>query len=140
MQSVGLGANGGNLRVTRRAPPVKPIRENEVTTFGDLKDRSVIGGRLEGHEVWQHANLNERGLATARHASDASKSNPVIALDRDAHLNVSRAQHEIDARTQTLTENIEFNVKILRDLKVAPVENIDKLHQMSIDHAKSLGY
>lgn len=140
VQSVGLGANGGNLRVTRRAPPVKPIRENEVTTFGDFKDRSVIGDRLEGHEVWQHANLNERGLATARHASDASKSNPVIALDRDAHLNVSRAQREIDARTQTPTENIESNVKILRDLKVAPVENIDKLHQMAIDHAKSLGY
>lgn len=139
VQSVGLGANGGNLRITRR-PPINPIKQNEVTTFGEFKDRSVVGDKLEGHEVWQHANLNERGLAPARNASDASKANPVIALDRDTHVEVNKAQRALDARNQTPIENIESNVQILRDLKAAPPANIDQLHQMAIDHAKGLGY
>ena len=139
VSSVGLGANGGNIRVTRR-PPANPIRENEVTSFGNFKDRSVIGDRLEGHEVWQHANLNQQGLATARHASDASKNNPVIALDRDMHIEVNRAQRALDARAQTPRENIDANVQILRNLNAAPEENINTLHRMAIDHADKLGH
>lgn len=140
VEAVGLGANGGNLRVRRRPPPTNPIQRNEVTTFGDFKDRSVVGDKLEGHEVWQHANLNEQGLASARHASDASKNNPVIALDRDTHVEVNKAQRALDARAQTPRENIEANIKILKDLKAAPSNKIDQLHDMAIDHANSLGH
>jgi hypothetical protein len=138
----GLGMNGGGIRISRRpAKPIEnPIKQNEVTTYQDFKDRSVIGDKLEGHEVWQHANLNENGLAISRHSSDASKNNPVIALEHDAHVQVNKAQSALDARNQTPLENIESNVKILRDLEVAPQNSIDKIHQMAIDHAKSLGF
>ena len=141
IRQTGLGMNGGGISITRRpSASVRPIQENEVTTFSDFRDRSVVGDRLEGHEVWQHANLNERGLATARHASDASRSNPVIALDRDMHVQVNQAQRAIDARNQTPRANIDANVQILRDLQAAPRQNLDQLHQMATDHAASLGY
>ena len=52
-----------------------PIQPYEVTTYDDFRTRSVVGDGLEGHEVWQHANLNENGYATTRFSSDASKNN-----------------------------------------------------------------
>ncbi len=42
--------------------PVGRIRNGEVTSFQDFVDRSVVGDNLEGHELWQHANLKCRGL------------------------------------------------------------------------------
>ena len=37
------------------------VRAGELTTYQDFVDRSVVRDNLEGHELWQHANLNENG-------------------------------------------------------------------------------
>ncbi|MEK5146690.1 GH-E family nuclease [Psychrobacillus sp. FSL K6-4615] len=47
-----------------KAATKQTIQQNEVTTYKDFVDRSVGGDNLEGHEVWQHANLKANGLAT----------------------------------------------------------------------------
>ena len=39
-----------------------PIKENEVTTYQDFFDRSVIGDGLEGHEVLQNSWLKNMEL------------------------------------------------------------------------------
>lgn len=143
IQSVGLGSNLGNVRIVPKTPaaaPKGPIQANEVTNFQDFKDRSVVGDNLEGHEVWQHANLKANDLATTRLSTDASKNNPVIALDHDTHVQVNAAQRALDPSTQTPIENINANTQILRDLNAAPPSQIDALHTMATDHAKSLGY
>ncbi len=55
-----------------------PIKPNEVTTYDDFRKRSVVGDELEGHEVLQHANLKNRGLATTRLSTDASKNKALL--------------------------------------------------------------
>ena len=58
-----------------------PIKENEVTTYQDFFDRSVVGDGLEGHEVLQNSWLKKHGVISGpRLAEEASKNNPVIAL------------------------------------------------------------
>ena len=137
IQSTGLGMNGGNLRIT---PRTAPIQQNEVTTYQDFNDRSVVGDNLEGHELWQHANLKANDLATNRLSTDASKNNPVIALDRDTHVQVNQAQRSIDAANQTPMENIEANTQILRDNPNVPNDQVDVLHDQAVQHANNLGH
>jgi len=68
---------------------------------------------IEGHEVWQHANINEQGLATTRLFTDVSKGNIIIALPHDQHVNINADQRQYDARAQTPIKNIEVNSTIL---------------------------
>jgi len=51
---------------------------------------------IEGHEVWQHANINEQGLATTRLFTDVSKGNIIIALPHDQHVNINADQRQYD--------------------------------------------
>lgn len=101
-------------------------------------DRSVVGDGLEGHEVWQHANLCTHGLATTRHSTEASRNNPVIALDHDVHVEINAKQRALDARAMSPVENIQANVEILRTLEAAPPGKIDALKEAAINHAQSL--
>lgn len=117
-----------------------PIRAGEVTTFQNFVDRSVVGDNLEGHELWQHANLRAKGLATERLLTAASQDNPVIALDRALHRRVNAAQGAVDAATQTPAENIKANAAILRKLNAADRSTIARLRQMAIRHARKNGY
>jgi len=117
-----------------------PIQAGEVTTFQDFVDRSVVGDNLEGHELWQHANLKAQGLATDRLSTLASQDNPVIALDRAIHQQVNTAQRVFDAAAQTPLENINANAAILRNLNIAPESTITQLQQQAIQHAQSLGH
>jgi RHS repeat-associated protein len=117
------------------------VQENEVTTFKSFNDRSRPGDNLEGHELWQQANLNEYGLSTTRRLStDASKQNPVIALTRGIHRQVTTEQGKLNARAMTPIENIRANAQILRDLNAAPPNVINDAEMRAIQHAQSLGF
>jgi hypothetical protein len=126
--------------LTRAIISTGPIQPGEVTTFQDFVDRSVVGDNLEGHELWQHANLKSLGLASERLSTPASQNNPVLALDRTVHLRVNAAQRVLNAAGQTPIENINANAAILRNLNVAPESTIMRLQRMAIQHARSLGY
>jgi hypothetical protein len=63
---------------TGRSVNKGPIQKNEVATYQDFVNRSVVGDNLEGHEVLQHANLKANGLATERLSTDASKNNQLL--------------------------------------------------------------
>ncbi len=114
------------------------IKENEVTTYEDFVDRSVVGDNFEGHEIWQHANLKAKGLAKERLSTEASKKNPVIALEKTKHKQVNRAQASIDAANQTARQNIEANTRILRDNNI-PRKIVDEIFKKAAKHAKELG-
>src|SRR5262249_5203995 len=138
---VGPILRGSTFRVCPTAAKgTGSIRPGEVTTLQDFVDRSVVGDNLEGHELWQHANLRAQGLAADRLSTAASQNNPVIALDRALHQQVNAAQRTIDAAIQTPLQNINANATILRDLKVAPQKTIDLLQEQAIEHARSLGH
>ena len=104
----------------------------------EFNNRSVVGDNLEGHEILQHANLNERGLATTRLSTDASKENPVISLPKDVHKEINKEQRAISPRTQTGTENINLNVEVLKNNDKVPQESIDKIEKMAKEHNDSL--
>jgi len=126
------------LGLSCKASKSGPIKANEVTTFQDFRNRSKIGDNLEGHEALQHANLNERGLATTRLSTDASKNNPVIALEKSVHKEVNKVQRNLSPRTQTGTQNISDNIQILRDNPNIPNDVIDQLERMAIEHNSGL--
>jgi RHS repeat-associated protein len=121
-------------------PNSGPVKKNEVTTYESFVERSAVGDGLEGHEIWQHANLNQNGLAATRLSTPASKGNPVIALDKATHVKVNAAQRLLDPRNMTPRENIAANAKILRDLRAAPRNVVDKAEKAALEHAKSLGH
>lgn len=117
-----------------------PVQENEVTTYGDFKDRSVPGDGIGGHELWQHANLKAHGLATKRLSTPASRENSVIGLKDETHTQVTAAQGGLDAANQTPIENINANAAILRYQKVADEKTIAELHRRAIEHANKHGH
>ena len=117
-----------------------PIQKGDITTYQDLVMRSVVGDKLEGHELWQHANLRANGLADERLSTEASRQNPVIALDQATHQQVNAAQRAIDAASQTPMENIDVNAAILRSLSAAQNKIVDQLEQMAIQHARNYGH
>ena len=121
-------------------PKTGPIKAGETTTFQDFVNRSKVGDKLEGHELWQHANLKAKGLATERLSTTASKNNPVIALDRATHVKVNAAQRALNAADMTPLKNIEANADILRNLNAAPESVIKAAEEAAIRHTKSLGY
>lgn len=114
-----------------------PIQKHEVTTYQDFTDRSVVGDNLEGHEVWQHSNLKANGLATKRLSTNASKNNPVIALDKSEHQAINRTQKNIDVTHQTPEENIKTNAEFLRKVGV-PKEVVEDITQKALNHARNL--
>jgi hypothetical protein len=105
---------GEDLSVNPYAGTSMPVVANEVTTYQDFVDRSLVGDGLEGHELWQQANLNEYGLSDTRLSTPASQQKPVIALPREIHLDINAAQSVIDSRSMTPVENINFNADMLR--------------------------
>jgi len=113
------------------------IKQNEVTTYKDFVDRSVVGDNLEGHEVWQHANLKANGLATTRLSTEASKNNPVIALEREEHKLINKAQRGFDVANQLPIENIMSNSKILREAGISE-DIVNEITSRAIDHMKKL--
>jgi RHS repeat-associated protein len=117
-----------------------PVHAGELTTYQDFVDRSVVGDNMEGHEIWQHANVNEQGLATTRLSTPASQLNPVIVLDKDTHAAVNAAQRVLDARAMTPVQNIKANAQILRDLNAAPASVINAGEKATLNHAANYGF
>ena len=114
--------------------------KGDVTTYQDFVDRSVVGDNLEAHELWQHANMNEHGLAASRLSTPASQMNPVIVLDKSAHAAVHAARKSVAARAMTPIENITANAQILRDLNASSPEAIDAAEKAALEHAGDYGY
>lgn len=117
-----------------------PVSAGEFTTYQGFVDRSVVGDGLEGHELWQHANMNEMGLTSTRLSTPASEMNPVIVLDRATHQAVNAAQAAFDARAMTPVQNINLNAQIMMDLKAAPPSVIDAARRAALEHAGNYGY
>jgi RHS repeat-associated protein len=117
-----------------------PIQEGEITTYQDFMNRSVVGDNLEGHELWQNANLKAQGLAPARLSTLASRNNPIIALDQPIHAQLTIAQQAFDAASQAPIENINTNATLMRLLDAAPEDAVTQLQQLATEHAKRLGY
>lgn len=126
------GIGRSNSATTQKVP----IQKGEITTYEDFDARSPKGDNLEGHELWQHANLKAQGLATKRLSTEASKQNPVIALDKSTHARVSVAQRSIAAPLQTPAQNIDANAGIMRNLGAADNKAVDRLEQMSKEHSE----
>ena len=115
-------------------PSKQPIKPYEVTTYEDFRKRSVPGDGLEGHEIWQHANLNENGYATKRLSTEASKKNLVMALPHEVHVDVNRAQRSINARAQLPIDNINANANILYNHPKVPNAQVDKQLGGTLQH------
>ena len=98
----------------------------------------MVGDGLEGHEVWQHANLNENGYATTRFSSDASKNNIVIALPHKVHVDVNRAQYSLNARRQNPMDNIIANANILYNHVKIPNSQVAKALEQAIQHYNNI--
>ena len=133
----GLGESGPEDNASESAlTKKKPLQKGEITTYEDFKKRSEKGDNLEGHELWQHANLKSHDLATERLSTDASKKNPVMVLDKQTHAQVNAAQRAVDASSQTPKQNIGDNVDILRKLRAAKDAAIKLFQQMSNQHSE----
>jgi hypothetical protein len=116
------------------------VRAGEFTTYQDFVDRSVVGDGLEGHELWQHSNMNEMGLTSTRLSTPASQMNPVIVLEREIHAAVNAAQKAFDPRAMTPVQNINLNAQIMMDLKAAPPSVIEAARRAALEHAGNYGY
>lgn len=114
------------------------IKPYEVTTYEDFKKKSISGDNLEGHEIWQHANLNENGYATTRFSTNVSKQNPVIALPRNVHVDVNKAQRSIDVRNQLPLENISANAEILYKHPKIPNASVDEIVEKVKNHVNNI--
>ena len=102
------------------------IKPYEVTTYDDFRTRSVVGDGLEGHEMWQHSNMKNKGYATTRLSTEASRNNPVIALPHEVHVDVNRQQYLFDGKNQTPFENIINNANIMYNNNEIPNEQVTK--------------
>lgn len=117
----------------------KPIKPYEVTTFDDFRTRSVVGDGLEGHEMWQHSNMKNKGYATTRLSTDASRKNPVIALPHEVHVDVNRQQYLFDGKNQTSFENIINNANIMYNNSDIPNEQVTKQLIDALKHLDDIG-
>ena len=117
----------------------KPIKPYEVTTFDDFRTRSVVGDGLEGHEIWQHSNMKNKGYATTRLSTDASRKNPVIALPHEVHVDVNRQQYLFDGKNQTPFENIINNANIMYNNSDIPNEQVTKQLIDALKHLDDIG-
>ena len=117
----------------------KPIKPYEVTTFDDFRTRSVVGDGLEGHEICQHSNMKNKGYATTRLSTDASRKNPVIALPHEVHVDVNRQQYLFDGKNQTPFENIINNANIMYNNSDIPNEQVTKQLIDALKHLDDIG-
>jgi hypothetical protein len=116
----------------------KAIQPYEVTTYGEFRRKSVVGDNLEGHELLQHAVLQNEGLAGgARLSGSASKLNPVIALPVDVHNLVNARQLELGTHNMKPIESIEVNAAILREAGV-DAKTVADLESKAKNHLSSL--
>jgi len=129
-----LGFAAGFIGSTRGVKP------GDVMSYREFAKRSVVGDKIEGHEVWQFSNMKANGLADKRLGTDASKNNPVVALSKESHQQVNAAQRSIDASNQTPSQNIQANVDVLRQTKAVPESVISKIEKWASEHAKKLGF
>lgn len=115
-----------------------PIQQGEVTTYREFRRKSLPGDNLEGHELLQHAVLVNEGLVDgARLSGDASKNNPVIALDAETHSIVNSKQLEVGTQDMKPLESIEANANILRDAGV-DADTVADLEEKAKKHYNSL--
>jgi uncharacterized protein RhaS with RHS repeats len=115
-----------------------PVQKNEVTTYSEFRRKSVPGDNLEGHEVLQHSVLQREGLANGERLSgDASKNNPVIALNHDVHQQVNAAQLAQGTQNMSPIESIEANAQILRDAGIDDAI-VDDIEAKAKEHYESL--
>jgi hypothetical protein len=123
-----------------RSRPANPKRlvENEVTTFQEFRRRSIIGDKLEGHELLQHSVLKQEGLATERLSTEASKKHPIIALSRRTHRTVNKLQTAAGTARMPAAQGIKENANIIRTVGV-PTARVDEAERQALEHAKSLG-
>ena len=113
------------------------VKKNEVLTYDNFRKKSKVGDNLEGHEVLQNSILKQKGLTKKRLDTDASKNNPVIALDKDTHKKVNKAQIEQGTKDMSVKESIEANSKILSDNGV-PDTSVNQIKNDAISHAQNL--
>jgi hypothetical protein len=114
------------------------VQRNEVTTYREFRRKSVPGDNLEGHELLQHAVLQNEGLVDGtRLSSDASKSNPVIALDVETHAKVNAAQMEAGTHNMRPIESIEANARILREAGI-DADIVSDIETKAKNHYESL--
>lgn len=78
-------------------------------------------------------------LKKPRLAEDVSKKNPVIALNKEIHKKVNKAQRNLDIANQTAIENIEANIKTLEDTGIAKI-SIDEIAKLAKEQAKNIGF
>ena len=117
----------------------KAVEPYEVTTYDDFRKRSVVGDGLEGHEMWQHSNMKANGHTGSRLSTNASKNNPVMALPREVHAQVSKQQRLLDSIKQTPLENILSNADIMYGNNNIPNNQIDKQLTEAIKHLENIG-
>lgn len=117
----------------------KSIKPYEVTTDDDFRTRSVVGDGLEGHEMWQHSNMKNKGYATTRLSTEASRNNPVIALPHEVHVDVNRQQYLFDGKNQTPFENIINNANIMYNNNDIPNEQVTKQLIDALKHLDDIG-
>jgi RHS repeat-associated protein len=135
-----FGLNDNLETVVGIAGTLKGVKSGDVMTYKDFTKRSVVGDKIEGHEVWQFSNMRVNGLADKRLGSDASKNNPVVALSKETHQQVNAAQRSIDASNQTPSQNIQANANVLRQTKAVPESVISRIEKWALEHAKKLGF
>lgn len=135
-----FGLNDNLETVIGIAGALKDVKSGEVMSYRDFAKRSVVGDNIEGHEVWQFANMRAKGLADQRLGTDASKNNPVVALSKETHQQVNTAQRSIDASNQTPAQNIQANANVLRQTKAVPESVISRIEKWALEHAKKLGF
>lgn len=81
----------------------------------------------------------KKQLKKPRLAEDVSKKNPVIALNKEIHKKVNKAQRNLDIANQTEIENIEANIKTLEDTGIAKI-SIDEIAKLAKEQAKNIGF
>ena len=130
VHNASFGANQSSSQLSR-----PNIRNNDLTTMSDFKNRSVVGDNLEPHELLQHAWLKTHGHATTRLSTSLSKNNPVIALKRPTHQVINSSQIGMEVANQTAIENILANRRIMLELGFSK-NRVNKLTAKAIKHAK----
>ena len=114
-----------------------PVKAGERASLEDFRARSVSGDALEGHEIVQHAKLRDQGLAGKRRLSTpASRENPVIALEKQTHAEVTAEQVKQGTKDLPIVKSLRANVKILLEKTEVPRQEIAKLLKDAYAHAK----
>jgi len=143
-----FGPDGGNreplpaqkeqsAQSTRTEP--RPVKPGEMTAFEDFDARSVKGDQLEGHEPLQHAILKREGKAQERLSTEASRKNPVVALEKSVHAEVNKAQRLAKTAEMPVPESIKANIDILIEKAKVNRHAAEELLSWVTEHAREIG-